>query len=355
MVPDQTVLELENLKTYFFLDEGTVKAVDGVSLSLAKGKTLGIVGESGCGKSVTARSVLQIAGAGGKVVEGNILFHRDGDIINLARLHPTSEKIRQIRGRDIAMIFQEPMTSFSPVYTVGRQIMEAILYHTTATKSEARQRAIELLGKVGIPQPGRTVDAYPFELSGGMRQRAMIAMALAGDPRILIADEPTTALDVTIQAQILALLKDVQQETGMSIMIISHNMGVIAEMADEVAVMYLGMVVERATVWELFDHPSHPYTIALMNSIPLVEEKARERLESIKGSVPNPSSTVTGCPFHRRCPSFMPDLCDTVLPVETPVAGNPEHTVRCHLYPGSAAGVSRGMAERIPGTARATS
>jgi peptide/nickel transport system ATP-binding protein len=352
MAPDQSVLEIENLKTYFFLDEGTVKAVDGVSLSLAKGKTLGIVGESGCGKSVTARSVLQIAGAGGKVVEGHILFHHDGDVVDLAQMHPTGEKIRQIRGRDIAMIFQEPMTSFSPVYTVGRQIMEAILYHTVATKREARERAIELLGKVGIPQPGRTVDAYPFELSGGMRQRAMIAMALAGDPSILIADEPTTALDVTIQAQILALLQSIQRETGMAIMIISHNMGVIAEMADEVAVMYLGRVVERAPVWELFDHPSHPYTISLLRSIPLVEAEARERLESIKGSVPDPYSTVTGCPFHRRCPSFMPGLCNTVLPVETPVAGNREHTVRCHLFPGSTAGAAAGVSGRVPGTAQ---
>jgi peptide/nickel transport system ATP-binding protein len=338
MMTDQTLLEIENLKTYFFLDEGTVKAVDGVSLSLAKGKTLGIVGESGCGKSVMARSVLQIAGAAGKVVEGRILFRRDGDTIDVAQLSPTGESIRQIRGRDIAMIFQEPMTSFSPVHTVGKQIMEAILYHTTATKTEARERAIELLGKVGIPQPRRTVDAYPFELSGGMRQRAMIAMALAGDPSLLIADEPTTALDVTIQAQILALLQNIQRETGMAIMIISHNMGVIAEMADEVAVMYLGRVVEQASVWELFDHPSHPYTISLLKSIPLVEEEARERLESIKGSVPDPYATVPGCPFHRRCPSFMPGLCDVVLPVETPVAGNPAHTVRCHLFPGSAAG-----------------
>ncbi len=347
---DQTVLEIENLKTYFFLDEGTVRAVDGVSLSLEKGKTLGVVGESGCGKSVTARSVLQIAGAGGRIVEGQILFHRNGDILDLAQMPPTSEQIRQIRGRDIAMIFQEPMTSFSPLYTVGKQIMEAILYHVNVPKSEARERTIELLGKVGIPQPSRTVDAYPFELSGGMRQRAMIAMALAGNPSILIADEPTTALDVTIQAQILALLQKVQQETGMAIMIISHNMGVIAEMADEVAVMYLGKVVERATVWDLFDNPSHPYTIALLNSIPLVEKEVRERLESIKGSVPDPYSIVTGCPFHRRCPSFMPGLCDKVLPVETPVAGNPHHTVRCHLYPGSAAGAVEATSGTVPDT-----
>jgi peptide/nickel transport system ATP-binding protein len=331
MSSDQSLLEIKDLKTYFMLDEGVSKAVDGVSLTLEKGKTLGIVGESGCGKSVTARSILQIVGAGSRIVDGQILFRRDGDVVDLARLNPGGDEIREVRGNEIGMIFQEPMTAFSPVYTVGRQIMEMIRVHENVSKREARRRAIEMLGKVGIPQPQRRVDAYPFELSGGLRQRAMIAMALACDPQILIADEPTTALDVTIQAQILALMKSIQEETGMSIIIISHNMGVIAEMADTVAVMYLGKVVESAPLWELFDNPQHPYTQALLRSIPMVEEEVRDRLESIEGNVPDPYNIPRGCRFHPRCPKFIPGTCD---PEEPPLfEAGPGHLARCVLVP----------------------
>jgi peptide/nickel transport system ATP-binding protein len=323
------ILEIRNLKTHFNLDEGVVRAVDDVSLTLEKGSTLGVVGESGCGKSVTARSVLQIVGAGGKIVDGEILFHRDGSVVDLATFEPRGRDIRAVRGREIAMIFQEPMAAFSPVYTVGKQIIEAIRVHTDASKVAARERTMDLLARVGIPQPKRTVDQFPFELSGGMLQRAMIAMALSCEPNILIADEPTTALDVTIQGQILALLKSIQEETGMSIMLISHNMGVIAEMADSVAVMYLGRVIEEAPAWELFDGPRHPYTQALLQSIPMVEETVQSRLRSIKGSVPNPYAMPKACRFHPRCDAFMSGTCDVREPALMPVG--PGHRAACFL------------------------
>ncbi len=332
MIDDQTVLAIKNLKTHFFFDEGTVRAVDGVSLTLTRGKTLGVVGESGCGKSVTAQSVLQIVGAGGRIVAGEILLYLDNEIVDLTEYKPTSEELRRVRGKDIAMIFQEPMTAFSPVYTVGWQIMEAILYHFDVSKQEAQRQVIELLGKVGIPQPQKRIDSYPFELSGGMRQRAMIAMALACNPTILIADEPTTALDVTIQAQILQLLKNLQEEFGMAILVITHNMGVIAEMADEVAVMYLGRVVEKASVWELFDDPRHPYTVALLESIPMIEEEVKERLKSISGSVPDPYNLPAGCRFHPRCEAFLAGVCDQAEP--PPIEVTPGHFVSCFLWGG---------------------
>ncbi|MCX7795663.1 MAG: ABC transporter ATP-binding protein, partial [bacterium] len=257
---DQVLLEIKNLKTYFFYDEGTVKAIDGVNFRIMKGKTLGVVGESGCGKSVTAQSILRILGPRGEIVEGEILLHRDGETIDLAKLNPQGEEIRKIRGKDITMIFQEPMTSLAPVYTIGDQIVEAILLHQDVTPEQARQIAIEMLRKVGIPKPEERIDAYPFELSGGMRQRAMIAMALSCNPSLLIADEPTTALDVTIQAQILDLMRSLQQEIGMAIMMITHNMGVIAEMADDGVVLYLGKIEESAYGNERFYDPKHPYT-----------------------------------------------------------------------------------------------
>jgi peptide/nickel transport system ATP-binding protein len=329
----EIALEIKDLRTHFFFEEGTVRAVDGVSFTLYRGKTLGVVGESGCGKSVTAQSVLQIVGAGGKIIGGEILLHRGDEVINLVAYKPASEALRQVRGKDIAMIFQEPMTAFSPVYTVGWQIMEAILFHyPELTKHQARERVIELLNKVGIPQPHRRVDSYPFELSGGMRQRAMIAMALACNPMVLIADEPTTALDVTIQAQILDLLRSLQQELGMGLLMITHNMGVIAEIADEVAVMYLGKVVERASVWDLFDDPRHPYTVALLKSIPMVEEEVKERLASIKGTVPDPYNLPVGCRFHTRCDSFMPGICDKADPPL--IESAPGHFVSCFLWGG---------------------
>ena len=327
MQNELSVLEIKDLKTYFFFDEGIVRAVDGVSLTLQRGKTVGIVGESGCGKSVTAQSILQIVGAGGKIVGGEILFYRDGEVVDLTQYKSTSQALREIRGRDIAMIFQEPMTAFSPVYTVGKQLGEAILFHEKVSEKAARGRVIELLNKVGIPHPEQRVDSYPFELSGGMRQRAMIAMALVCKPTVLIADEPTTALDVTVQAQILDLLRSIQEEMGMAIMIITHNMGVIAEMADTVNVMYLGKVIESAPVWELFDNPQHPYTAALLKSIPMIEENVKERLLSIKGVVPDPYNLPSGCRFHPRCDAYLPGLCDQSEPV--PVQVGPDHFASC--------------------------
>ncbi len=322
-----TVLEIKNLKTHFALDEGTVRAVDGVSLKLERGKTLGVVGESGCGKSVTAQSVLQIVGAGGRIVEGQILFYQNDAPVDLAQFKPTSEELRQVRGNSISMIFQEPTSAFSPVYTIGKQLAEALLCHKKVSRAEARRRVIELLRVVGIPHPEQRFDAYPFELSGGMRQRAMIAMALLCNPTVLIADEPTTALDVTIQAQILDLIKRLQREFDMTVMMITHNMGVIAEMADHVAVLYLGQVVESAPVWDLFDNPQHPYTKALLRSIPMVEEQRKERLESIKGALPNPYHLPSGCRFHPRCPDCVPGICDGQEPAVVYVT--PDHMVRC--------------------------
>jgi len=329
---DNVLLEVKNLKTYFFYDEGTVKAIDGIDFKIVKGKTLGVVGESGCGKSVTAQSILRILGPRGEIVEGEIILYSDGKAIDLAKLNPQGDEIRKIRGKDITMIFQEPMTSLAPVYTIGNQIVEAILLHQDVTEEQARQIAIDMLRKVGIPKPEERIDAYPFELSGGMRQRAMIAMALSCNPSLLIADEPTTALDVTIQAQILDLMRGLQKEIGMAIMMITHNMGVIAEMADDVVVMYLGKIVESATVNEIFYNPKHPYTIALLKSIPKVGKKVRARLESIKGMVPDPYNLPSGCRFHTRCPSYIRGVCEKQDPPEVDVA--PGHKASCFLYGG---------------------
>ena len=339
MMAADLLLEVTNLKTHFFTDEGVVKAVDGVDLAIERGKTLCVVGESGCGKSVTARSILQIVDPPGRIVGGQILFHgrqtgngAGPDVVDLAALDPRGSQIRAIRGREIAMIFQEPMTSLSPLYTVGEQIIEAILLHLRLTKAEARARAIELLGKVGIPRPDQRVDAYPFQLSGGMRQRAMIAMALSCDPVLLIADEPTTALDVTTQAQILDLIRALQAELGMALMLITHDLGVVAEMADDVVVMYLGVAAETGDVDAVFHDPKHPYTRALLRSIPKVGLKARQRLASIQGMVPNPFNRPRGCPFHPRCDDFMPGRCDVLVP--EPVYLGPRREVRCLLHAG---------------------
>ncbi len=329
MEQQEPVLELRNLHTFFPLEEGLLKAVNGVSLTIHKNRTLGVVGESGCGKSVTAQSILRIVPEFAQMT-GEILLHQNGHITDLAALAPSGKEIRDIRGRDISMIFQEPMTAFSPVHTVGDQIMEAILVHEDAAREEARGRAVELLSLVGIPLPEERVDAYPHQLSGGMRQRAMIAMALALKPKLLIADEPTTALDVTIQAQILRLMKTLQAEMGMSIMFITHDLGVIANMADEVAVMYLGRVVEFGSVRQIFRTPKHPYTQALLRSIPRTGRRARVRLDTIEGIVPVPLDPPDICPFAERCSQFIPGRCDEKVPdfLET----EPGHTVRCILY-----------------------
>ena len=330
----ETLLSVQNLKTYFFQDEGTVKAVDGATFDVYPGQTLGIVGESGCGKSVTAQSILRIVDQPGRIVDGEITLHcANGSVLDLTRLHPNSKEMRAIRGAEIGLVFQEPMTSFSPVHTVGSQIIEAIRLHSgDANKHQARARAIEILGHVGIPKPDRRIDEYAFELSGGLRQRAMIAAALSCDPRLLIADEPTTALDVTTQAQILDLLRQLQQQRGMAIMLITHNLGVIAEMADHVAVMYLGRVVEEGPVDDLFHNPRHPYTQALLRSIPSIESTPRVKLPTISGSVPHPYNRPSGCPFHPRCSDFMPGTCDQQEPILQPV--NERQKASCFLYQG---------------------
>jgi oligopeptide/dipeptide ABC transporter ATP-binding protein len=326
------MLSVEGLRTYFFTDEGTVRAVDGASFEVQAGKTVGIVGESGCGKSVTALSILRIVEKPGRIVEGKILLRRPDAkaTVDLAPLKADGAEIRAIRGGEIALVFQEPMTSFSPHYTIGNQIVETIQLHQAVGKEEARQRAIELLRMVGIPNPERRIDEYPFELSGGLRQRVMIAMALSCNPTILIADEPTTALDVTTQAQILDLLRDIQQRTQMSVIIITHDMGVIAEMADDVIVMYLGRVVESGPVDEIFHQPKHPYTQALLRSIPSIFAEPRTKLPTIAGSIPHPHNRPTGCPFHPRCAEAIAGICDRHEPRLRPISE--AHFASCFLY-----------------------
>ena len=332
----QSILSIRNLKTYFRQDEGVIRAVDGASFDIYAGKTLGIVGESGCGKSVTARSILQIVDKGGRVEEGEILLRqaRNGtgqiDEVDLAQLKPNSRQMRAIRGSEIALIFQEPMTSFSAFHTVGNQIIEAIRLHKDVSKKEAREEAIDLLRQVGIPRPERRIDEYSFQLSGGLRQRVMIAMALSSDPKILIADEPTTALDVTTQAQVLDLLRQLQEEKGLAVILITHDMGVIAEMADDVVVMYLGRVVEQGPVDDIFHAPKHPYTKLLLESIPSIMAEPRTKLATIRGAIPHPYNRPVGCPFHPRCPEFMPGTCDVREPALRPEGDSQE--VSCFLY-----------------------
>jgi len=327
-----------------------VRAVDGVSFKVQRGSIIGLVGESGCGKSVTARAILGLVRPPGEVVGGSILYHRqvrNGDhdqaeheTIDLRTLDPKGEEIRAIRGGEIAMIFQEPMATLSPVHTIGSQIKEAIVLHQSVSKAEARNRTIELLRRVGIPEPEKRVDEYSFRLSGGMRQRAMIAMALSCNPNLLIADEPTTALDVTTQAQILELILELQAEMGMAVILITHNLGVIAQMAHRVMVMYLGKIVEEAEVGDLFERPQHPYTQGLLRSIARVSyNKPTERLASIMGSVPPPHRRPKGCPFHPRCPHFMPGVCNVVEPEPLPVG--PRQLASCLLYDPAYSGGTR--------------
>lgn len=328
---EASLLEVRDVKTHFFTDEGVVKAVDGVNFSLKRGQTLCVVGESGCGKSVTARSILRIVPPPGRITAGEILFRqRDGKTIDLARLNPRGRAIRRIRGGEISMIFQEPMSSLSPVHTIGSQIMEAILLHLPVSKREARKRAISMLDLVGIPRASEQLEAYSFELSGGMRQRAMIAIALACEPQLLIADEPTTALDVTTQANILDLLRALQQDSGMSVLFITHDLGVVAEIADEVVVMYLGRDVESGEVDAIFHDPKHPYTRALLQSIPRYDSGGGRRLYSIRGAVPHPFNRPSGCPFHPRCDDFIPERCDIIDPQRQRVSE--AHHARCLLY-----------------------
>ena len=330
------LLSVRNLKTYFAQDEGTVRAVDGVSFDVAPGATLGIVGESGCGKSVTARSILRIVDRPGRIVDGEILFRRrpinggPAPLLDLAKLDANGPEIRAIRGAEIALIFQEPMSSFSPVHTIGNQIIEAILLHQPVSRRVAREKSIEILRRVGVSSPEERVDQLSNQLSGGLRQRAMIAMALSCRPTLLIADEPTTALDVTTQTQILELMRQLQKEDGMAIMLITHDLGVIAEMATDVAVMYLGRVVEQAPVDAIFHAPRHPYTRALLRSIPRMRARSAERLTPIAGAVPHPYDRPSGCPFHARCADFIPGTCDARAPALKPVGDH--HAVSCFLY-----------------------
>jgi len=330
------LVEVRDLHVEFQLREGTVRAVNGVTMEIPFNRTLGVVGESGCGKSVTAKAIMQILPPRARIAQGSVLLApREGENEAqprvLTQLKPDSRAMRRIRGADIAMIFQEPMTSFSPVHTIGNQIVESVRLHQGKSKSEAREIAIETLRLVRVPMAERRVDAYPHELSGGLRQRCMIAMALACRPRLLIADEPSTALDVTIQAQILALIERLQRELDMAVMMITHDLGVIAETADEVAVMYLGRIVEQAPVDEIFGNPKHPYTRGLMASIPRLGAETKARLTSIPGAVPDPFSVPRGCPFHPRCGECMKGVCDAgaVPDLEEVATG---HRVACFLY-----------------------
>ncbi len=323
------LIEVRGLKTYFYTEDGVVRAVDGVDYVIEQEKTLGVVGESGCGKSVTALSIMGLVQIPpGKIEAGEILFYRDGKVMDLTKFDPKGREMRSIRGNEIAMIFQEPMTSLNPVYTIGNQIMEAIILHQKLDKAKAKQEAIGMLREVGIPLPEQRVDEYPHQLSGGMRQRAMIAMALSCNPSLLIADEPTTALDVTIQAQVLELMNELRREFHAAIQFITHDLGVIAGMADDVVVMYLGRIVEGSTVGEVFHNPKHPYTQGLMNSIPSLASR-KDRLEPIKGVVPDPFEVPPGCGFEPRCPHAM-EICKTRMPDLKEVA--PGHDAACWLY-----------------------
>jgi peptide/nickel transport system ATP-binding protein len=327
------LLTIDNLRTYFFLDEGTVRAVDGVTLAIGEGETVAIVGESGCGKSVTALSILRLVSNPGRIVSGQIMLHTIDSSIALTDLDEDGPQIRRIRGKEIAMIFQEPMTSLSPIHKVGSQIMEAIRLHSDASKSEAKEQSIEIMRHVGIPNASARFRQYPHEMSGGLRQRAVIAMALSCNPSLLIADEPTTALDVTIQAQILQLMRDLQDENGMSILLITHDLGVVAEMADRVAVMYMGRIVEETSVDRLFGEPLHPYTQALLASIPGREVGRGSKLKVIAGSVPDAFQRIAGCPFHPRCKESEAGLCDTGDPPEL-IELIPGHKAACLLRQG---------------------
>ncbi|OIJ20415.1 peptide ABC transporter ATP-binding protein [Anaerobacillus alkalidiazotrophicus] len=323
MSNNETIIEVRDLRTSFYTDAGEVKAVNGVNFSVPKGKTLGIVGESGSGKSITSLSILRLIQNPGKIVGGEILFKGE-NLLNL-----TEAQMRKIRGNKISMIFQEPMTSLNPVYTVGDQIAESFRIHQGLSKKEALKKAVEMLKFVGIPSPEQRVKQYPYELSGGMRQRVMIAIALACNPELLIADEPTTALDVTIQAQILELMKKLQNELGMSIIMITHDLGVVAETCDYVAVMYAGKVVEYADVKSLFHSPTHPYTIGLLNSLPRHDVDVEGELEVIKGSVPSPTNMPEGCRFAPRCPHASA-ICEAKLPELKKLDSDNE--VRCWIY-----------------------
>ena len=323
-----SVLEIEDLRVYFYTEEGQVRAVDGVSFAIPRGEIMALVGESGCGKSVTSFSILRLIQKPGRIEGGVIRFlPKDCEPVDIAALPENSDRLFDLRGGSISMIYQEPMTALSPVHTIGNQICEAILLHQEVDPEEAEKIAVEMLGRVGIPNPAERIAQYPFEMSGGMRQRAVIAMALVCNPEILIADEPTTALDVTIQAQIMGLIKELQRELGTSTLLITHDLGVVAQLADRVAVMYLGRIVEQADVRTIMKSPQHPYTMGLLESLPSLALD-KERLPSISGSVPSLAELPPGCSFHPRCPHAEPGRCDVGdAPELLPVNG--DHGVAC--------------------------
>ena len=321
MEKNDSILEVRDLKTHFFTDDGVVEAVDGVSFTIKRGEVLGLVGESGCGKSVASLSIMRLIDKPGKIVGGEVIFKGE----NL--LKKTEEEMRKIRGSEIAMIFQEPMTSLNPVFTIGNQIMEAILLHQDLSEEEAEKRTIELLNLVGIPEPERRFAQYPHELSGGMRQRAMIAMAISCNPDLLISDEATTALDVTIQAQILELMKDLQKKIGMAVLFITHDLALVAEMANNIAVTYTGKIVEYSDARSVFKNPKHPYTYGLLRSVPnLLSEETKVELPAIEGMVPSPYRMPQGCHFNPRCP-FATEICRKEVPELNEL--EPHHLVRC--------------------------
>ncbi len=325
------LLEVKNLKISFKTDEGIVTAVAGINFSVKRGQTLGIVGESGSGKSVSTWSIMRLLPKNSIIdKDSSIRFQRkSGETVEITELKANSKDLRQIRGGEVALIFQEPMSSFSPVYTIGNQLVEAVLQHRDVSKEEAEEIAVDMLDRVGISNPRQRFKQYPFELSGGMRQRAMIAVALSMEPSLLIADEPTTSLDVTIQAQILELMNELQDELGMSIIFITHNLGVIAQVADEIEVMYLGKILERGTTKEIINDPQHPYTKALLKAIPRLDHIG-ERLTAISGDIPSPLSRPLGCPFYTRCDDMIPGVCDLTMPAPTRLSDT--HTVHCFLH-----------------------
>jgi peptide/nickel transport system ATP-binding protein len=333
LFPADAIIKVENLHTYFYTDLGISRALNGVSFTVPTGKVLGVVGESGCGKSVTALSIMQLVPHPGRTIRGKILLRTDEaghEIVDITALKRNSPAMRHLRGGKVGMIFQEPMTSLNPAYTIGNQIVEAILLHQAVHKKEAETRAVSMLEKVGLPNPGDVIRRFPHELSGGMRQRVMIGIALSCNPAVLIADEPTTALDVTTEAQILDLMRELQADLGMTTMLITHNLGVVAQMCDNAVVMYLGRIVEQSPVDDLFYDPKHPYTKALLHSIPHVGSRTKSRLEPIQGMVPDPYASIPGCPFHPRCNYFKPGICDVSVPALTHLSET--HAVRCFLF-----------------------
>ena len=326
----ENVITVKNLKTYFYSNNRCNKAVNGVSFDIRKGRTLCVVGESGCGKSVTASSIIQLLPKLSRIEEGEITYHSEekGDIV-LSKLKRNSKEMRSFRGSDIAMIFQDPLTALNPVYKVGWQITENILQHEDVTKQEARKRALDLLKQMGIPEPEKRIDQYPHEYSGGMRQRAMIAMAMSCNPKVLLADEPTTALDVTIQAQIFELMEKLKTEYDTAILLITHDMGVVSELADDVIVMYMGNVIESGTAREVLKKPAHPYTQALLASIPILGRGKDQQIEPIRGMTPDPYNRPPGCQFEPRC-DFACDKCREAMPAEDIIEGT--HMVRCYRW-----------------------